>query len=160
MISSRRRFLVYAGYSTGSCFHRIHGQDHLELGKDPWPLRRSRGGWQWRSLRSLALPSFLRRTPDTALAPFVPVQSQSTELPATTVGEWRRRHTLRRHKGGLWTAFFYLPPHVLLQCGFLHCVAGTFWPNEGVRSGLLEDMLTPLRKCNCLAPRKKQLWVA
>ena len=24
------------------------------------------------------------------------------ELPATTVGEWWRRHSLRRHKGGLW----------------------------------------------------------
>ena len=34
------------------------------------------------------------------------VQRQSIELPATTVGEWWRRHSLRRHKGGLWTVFF------------------------------------------------------
>ena len=42
--------------------------------------------------------------------PFLfPVQRQSSELPATTVGECRRRHSLRRHKGGLWTVLFKLP---------------------------------------------------
>ena len=32
--------------------------------------------------------------------PVVLVQLQSMELPATTVGEWWRHHSLRRHKGG------------------------------------------------------------
>ena len=31
------------------------------------------------------------------------LERQSNELPATTVGECRRRHSLRRHKGGRWT---------------------------------------------------------
>ena len=35
----------------------------------------------------------------------VPEQRWSIELPATTVGERRRRRSLRRHKGGLWTVF-------------------------------------------------------
>ena len=48
----------------------------------------------------------------------VPVQRQSTELPATTVGECRRRHSLRRHKGGLWTVRLISVHHVLLQGGF------------------------------------------
>ena len=39
-------------------------------------------------------------------SPLVPVQRQSTELPATTVGESSRGGSLRRHKGGLWTVFF------------------------------------------------------
>ena len=32
------------------------------------------------------------------------VQMRFTELLATTDGEWRRRHSLQRHKGGTWTA--------------------------------------------------------
>ena len=45
-------------------------------------------------------------TPYTRCCPFlVPVQRWSIELPATTVGERRRRRSLRRHKGGLWTVF-------------------------------------------------------
>ena len=40
--------------------------------------------------------------------PFFPVQSQSTELPATTEGRWRRRHLSPGHKAGLLT--------VLLTC--------------------------------------------
>ena len=43
--------------------------------------------------------------------PLVPVQRWSIELPATSVGERRRRCSLRRHKGGPWTVLFYfLPP--------------------------------------------------
>ena len=50
-----------------------------------------RGEWQWRTVvAAQTAPS--RRTPDTV--PFVPVQLQSMELPATTVGEWWRRHSL------------------------------------------------------------------
>ena len=52
------------------------------------------------------------------------------ELPATSVG--RRRHSLRRHKGWLWTILFnFLPPRTV--AGWLSCcVAGTLWLSEGV----------------------------
>ena len=49
-------------------------------------------------------------TPYTRHCPLFPVQSQPAELPATTVGEWRRRHSLRRHKEGTRAAFFNFPP--------------------------------------------------
>ena len=49
--------------------------------------------------------------------PLVPVQRQSNELPATTVGECRRRHSLRRHKGGRWTVRL-TSRHRVLQGGF------------------------------------------
>ena len=45
--------------------------------------------------------------------PLVPVQPQSSELPATTVAECRRRHSLRRHKGGRWTVRLTSRHHVL-----------------------------------------------
>ena len=39
--------------------------------------------------------------------------------------------------------------HVLLQGGFLICVAGTLWLNEGVRAVCSKTCsLTPWRKCN------------
>ena len=55
------------------------------------------GRWQWRSLRPPCLRSWcsLRLshcTPDAV--PLVPVQLQSMELPATTVGEWWRHQSL------------------------------------------------------------------
>ena len=56
--------------------------------------------------------------------PLVPVQRQSSELRATTVGECRRRYSLRRHKGGRWTVCLTSRHHVL-QGGFnvsLPCV--------------------------------------
>ena len=49
--------------------------------------------------------------------PLVPVQRQSNELLATTVGECRRRRSLRRHKGGRWTIRLTSRHHVL-QGGF------------------------------------------
>ena len=52
------------------------------------------------------------------LSLLVPVQRQSIELPATTVGECRRRRSLRRHKGGLWTVRLSSFHRVLLQGGF------------------------------------------
>ena len=58
---------------------------------------------------------FLHSTPDAV--PLVPVQLQSMELPATTVGEWWRHHSLRRHKGGPWTVRIISCRHVL-QGGF------------------------------------------
>ena len=59
----------------------------------------------------------VRSTPDAV--PLVPVQVRSSELPATTVGEWRRRRFLRRHKGGPWTVPLTFCHHVSLQGGFL-----------------------------------------
>ena len=38
------------------------------------------------------MPPVVRSTPDAV--PLVPVQLQSMELPATTVGEWRRHYFL------------------------------------------------------------------
>ena len=50
-------------------------------------------------------------TPYTRRFPLVPVQRWSIELPATTVGERRRRRSLRRHKGGPWTVpLTFKPP--------------------------------------------------
>ena len=64
---------------------------------------------------SARLALLLRLTSDTF--PLLPVQRQSDELPATTVGECRRRHSLRRHKGGRWTVRLTSRHHVL-QGGF------------------------------------------
>ena len=76
-----------------------------EVRKRPWPLRRSRGdGNGGRFVRSPCLLS-RRGLPYIRHFPLVPVQRWSIELPATTVGERRRRRSLRRHKGGLWTVF-------------------------------------------------------
>ena len=44
------------------------------------------------STSSCSVAFSLRGTTD--VLPLVPVQRQSVELPATTVGEWRRRHSL------------------------------------------------------------------
>ena len=55
------------------------------------------------------MPPVVRRTSD--ISPLVPVQRWSIELPATTVGERRRRRSLRRHNGGLLDCpFNFLPP--------------------------------------------------
>ena len=44
---------------------------------------------------------------------------------------------------------------LVLQGGFVHCVAGTLWLNEGVLSGLVKDMLigsTGSRAPSCRDP--------
>ena len=54
-------------------------------------------GWRW--LRLLVVhdsPSDVRYFPFVSLDRHV----QSKELPATTEGEWRRRHSSQGHKGG------------------------------------------------------------
>ena len=129
-------FMLYDVTLTGTRIPRVRLLGHPEVRKRPWPLRRSRGdGNGGRFVRSPCLPSWrglrlLYVTPDAV--PLFPVQQQSIELPATTVGACRRRHSLRRHKGGLWTVRLISVHHVLLQGGFLFCVAGTLWLNEGV----------------------------
>ena len=61
--------------------------------------------------------------------PLVPVQRQSNELPATTVGECRRRHSLRRHKGGRWDCPFNFPPPRV--AGWVFQVSGAFCVEAG-----------------------------
>ena len=70
-------------------------EDH----KRPWPLRGSRGdGNGGRFVRSPCLPSWrglrLLHAVHQMLSLLVPVQRWSNELPATTVGERRRRRSL------------------------------------------------------------------
>ena len=61
-------------------------------------------------------------TPYSRCCPLVPVQRWSDELPATTVGERRRRRSLRRQGRTLHCPFNFLP-QVLLQCGLEKCQA-------------------------------------
>ena len=60
------------------------------------------------------------------LSLLVPVQMRFMEPPATTVGEWWRHHSLRRHKGGPWTVLF-LPPRIV--AGWFFTVAFKVSPN-------------------------------
>ena len=59
-------------------------------------------GVEGEAMARLACRSSL--TPRVSVVPLVPAQMRLTELPATTGGEWRRRHSLQRHKGRTWTA--------------------------------------------------------
>ena len=52
-----------------------------------------------------------------------PVQPQSTELPATTEGRWRRRHLSPGHKAGLLTVL-------------LTCTGCAFQVTPGVEKGV------------------------
>ena len=68
---------------TGTRLLRVRPLALPEVRKGPWPLRRPRGdGNGGRFVRSPCLPSWRR------------LRLQSTELPATTVEECRRRHSL------------------------------------------------------------------
>ena len=89
---------------TGTRFPRVRGHSPLEVCKCPWSLRGSReyaphGYMGLMAGLAACCTLYIRHFP------LVPVQRWSTELPATTVGERRRRRSLRRHKGGLWTVF-------------------------------------------------------
>ena len=53
--------------------------------------------------RCAASSSYIRRCPFVSLYSY----EKSKELPATTDGEWRRRHSLQSHKGGPETVPFY-----------------------------------------------------
>ena len=86
---------------------RVHGHRRLEVCKRPWSLWGSRGYAPYGTMGLMAgyaacCAPYIRHFP------LVPVQSQSTELPATTVGESSRGGSLRRHKAG--------PLTVLLHC--------------------------------------------
>ena len=57
----RRRVRVLpSAYSTLTGFPELHLHRRFCLCKRPWPPPEGRGGWQWRSLRPLVLPLFLR----------------------------------------------------------------------------------------------------
>ena len=89
--SSYCRFRLLVLLLTGTRLLRVRLLGHPDVRKRSWPLRRPRGdGNGGRFVRSPCPPV----TPYTRHCPLVPVQRQSTELPATTVGECRRRHSL------------------------------------------------------------------
>ena len=92
---------------TGTRSPRVHGYRPLEVCKRPWSLRGSRGYAPHGFMGPMAGYAACC-APYTRRCPLVPVQSQSTELPATTVGESSRGGSLRRHKAG--------PLTVLLLC--------------------------------------------
>ena len=89
-----------------------------ELRKRSWSLRGSReyapmGAHGWDCC-----------TPCIRCCPFsFPVQPQSTELPATTEGRWRRRHLSPGHKAGLLTVL-------------LTCTGCAFQVTPGVEKGV------------------------
>ena len=79
---------------TGTGFPRVHGQALLELWKSPWSL------WGSRGYAPMGVDGGVCRL------------LQSIELPATTVGECRRRHSLRRQGRTLDCPFNFPPPRV------------------------------------------------
>ena len=134
-------------------FPRVHGRSPLEVCKRLWSLLGSRGCAPHGSMGLMAGYAACC-TPYTRCCPMVPVQRQSTQLPATTVGESSRGGSLRRHKGGLWTVHLTSRHHVLLQGGFLS-VAFKVSPNltkhwgSSRRSWRAEG---PTRACPTAAP--------
>ena len=85
--------------------------DTWNFARAPSSHRGAEGRWRcWRLL--VAFSGCLQQT-----LSLVPVQRQSNQLPATTAGECRRRHSLRRHKGGRWTVRLTSRHHVS-QGGF------------------------------------------
>ena len=84
----RTRGIVVA---SGTRFPRVRTHAPAVLSKGTWSRPGSRGLTM--AFASFARRAFvLRRFTDTV--PLAPVQLQSMELPATTVGEWWRRHSL------------------------------------------------------------------
>ena len=110
------------------------GTGRPEVRKRPWPPRRPRrDGNGGRFVRSPCLPSWrgLRLCAVHQMLSLGPCAAWSIELPAPTVGECRRRCSLRRHKGGPWTVLLTSCHHVLLQGGFecvvAKCATGLRW---------------------------------
>ena len=83
--------------STCLWFLKYPGHARFDLWKHPWTLRAPRGGGRFARSPCLLLWRGLRlcRSASDAV-----VEPQSAELPATTEGKWRRRHSSRGHKAG------------------------------------------------------------
>ena len=75
----------------------------LKYERAPGSHRGAEGKWRWLRLLVVHLPPLYVR-----YCPFVSLYRtvQSKELPATTEGEWRRRHSSQGHKGGPETVPF------------------------------------------------------
>ena len=99
---------------TGSRFPEVRPGRPLVLFKRPWSLRDRGGMPRWGLMAGYAACC----TTYNRYCPMFLVQRQSSELPATTVGESSRGGSLRRHKGGLWTVHLISHHQVLLQGGF------------------------------------------
>ena len=86
-----------------------------EFRKGPWPLQRVEGRWQWRSLRSLALPSCydVRQTLSLcSLCSDIPTSSQPQPL-----GKCRRTTLPAKTQGTtLDCPFNFAPPRVAETC--------------------------------------------
>ena len=102
---------VVASAFAGARFPGVHGHRPPEVCESTWSLWGSRV-YAPHGCMGLMAGYAACCTPYIRHFPLVPVQRWSIELPATTVGERRRRRSLRRHKGGLWTVLF-LPPRIV-----------------------------------------------
>ena len=71
----------------------------------------------------VAVTPYIRCCPFFHVCPFFQVQTQPTELPATTEGRWRRRHLSPGHKAGLLTVL-------------LTCTGCAFQVTPGVEKGV------------------------
>ena len=117
---------VVASVFTGTRFPGVHGFRHLEVYKSPWSLRGSRG-YAPHGYMGLMVGHAACCTQYTRCCPFWSLyRCGSWSPPATTVGEWWRHHSLRRHKEGPWTVLF-LPPRIV--AGWLLTVAFKVSPN-------------------------------
>ena len=74
----------------------------LKFASAPGPFRGSEGFAPMRARSAACYTPYIR------YYPFFPVQSQPTELLATTEERWRRFRSLRRHKAVLLAELFYL----------------------------------------------------
>ena len=123
---------------TGTGFPGERGRGRPEVCKGPWSLRGSREYAPHGALEQMAGSAACRMTYNRR-CPLVLVQSQPAELLVTTVGEWRRRHSLRRQQWGTRAAFLTSRHQVLVQGGF-----GVSWRKvQGGHGSRLQKGVTP-----------------
>ena len=106
---------------------RVHGLHKKREG--PGSPSGGRGGM------AMAMVAWLHATSD-VFPFFCPCAVSRPWSWATTVGEWRRRHSLRRHKAGTWTAVSVRSRVSFNGCGPRlggpRYVAGSHWLHVGV----------------------------
>ena len=105
---------LFFGLLAGTRLLWVHGHCRVEVSKGPRPAR-GRGDtprWWLMAGSAACCMQYMRH------CPLFPVQSQSEELPATTEGEWRRRHS---SQGRTSDCILNSRHHVLLQGGFSRC---------------------------------------